>query len=66
MLCQSLWYGSIWCTLVTLSLLATMGARQVSPVILVCHTYVMIAQSFENSKKSAFFHTLVIDIGFKE
>jgi hypothetical protein len=34
---QPLWYASIWCTMVTLNLLITLGAPQVTRVILVGH-----------------------------
>jgi hypothetical protein len=34
---QPLWYASIWCALVTLDLLITLGAPQVTRVILVGH-----------------------------
>jgi hypothetical protein len=49
--------------MVTLDLLVTLGECQVIPVGLVGH---MITQSFENSQKSVFCHTSVIDIGIKE
>jgi hypothetical protein len=35
--CQPLWYASIWYTLVMLSPLVNLGARQVSSIILVGH-----------------------------
>jgi hypothetical protein len=34
---QQLWYASIWYTLVTLSPQVILGARQISPVILLGH-----------------------------